>query len=145
MSLQNRPIKKSNGPKACIGGIVINKVIRRVALCIALIFVVMLSFSVMALAAPADEAATAAVVAAEEAASESLLSVKALSAAIVVGVVATGGAIAMAIAIKKSLDSIARQPEAGSMVRGSLMLGLLFIETAIIYALVIAIIIIFVL
>jgi len=51
----------------------------------------------------------------------------------------------MGIAIAKSLESIARQPEAQSEIRGSLLLGLVFVETAIIYALVIAILIIFVL
>lgn len=69
----------------------------------------------------------------------------ALAAAIAVGVAAAAGAIGMAIAIAKSNDSIARQPEAKNDIRSSLMLGLVFIETAIIYALIVAILIIFVL
>jgi F-type H+-transporting ATPase subunit c len=51
----------------------------------------------------------------------------------------------MGIAIAKSSESIARQPEAKDSIRTSLLLGLIFIETVVIYALVIAIMIIFVL
>lgn len=69
----------------------------------------------------------------------------ALAAAIAVGLAAAAGAIGMGIAVAKSNESIARQPEAKNDVRSSMMLGLVFIETAIIYALIIAILIIFVL
>lgn len=72
-------------------------------------------------------------------------SVKAISAAIAIGVGAVAAAIAMGIAIGKSAESIARQPEAGDNIRTSLLLGLVFIETTVIYALVIAIMIVFVL
>ncbi len=70
---------------------------------------------------------------------------KAIAAAAVVGVVAAAGAISMAVAISKAAGSIARQPEAGGRINSLLMLGLVFIETAIIYALIVAILIIFVL
>lgn len=70
---------------------------------------------------------------------------KAMAAAIVVGLAATAGAIGMGWAIAKSAEGISRQPEAEGKIRTTLMLGLVFIETAIIYALVIAILIIFVL
>ena len=43
------------------------------------------------------------------------------------------------------LEGIARQPEAEGKIRTTLMLGLVFIETAIIYALLVVILIIFVL
>ena len=69
---------------------------------------------------------------------------KAMAAALVVGLAAATGAISMGIAIAKSADSISRQPEAEGKIRTTLMLGLVFIETAIIYALVVAILIIFV-
>lgn len=69
----------------------------------------------------------------------------AIAAAVAVGVAAAAGAIGMAIAIAKSNESIARQPEAKNDIRSGMMLGLVFIETAIIYALIIAILIIFVL
>ena len=70
---------------------------------------------------------------------------KAIAAAAVIGVVAAAGAIGMSIAISKSVEGIARQPEADGKIRTSLMLGLVFVETAIIYALIIAVLIIFVL
>jgi len=55
-----------------------------------------------------------------------------------------GGAIAMGMAIAKSVDGISRQPEAEGKIRTTLMLGLVFVETAIIYALIVAILIVFV-
>lgn len=70
---------------------------------------------------------------------------KALAAAIAVGLAAAAGAIGMGLAIAKSAEAISRQPEAENKIRTTLMLGLVFVETAIIYALVIAILIIFVL
>ena len=73
------------------------------------------------------------------------VSSKALAAAIAVGVVGAAGAVSMAIAIAKSTESMARQPEAASKINSAMMLGLVFIETAIIYALIVAILVIFVL
>ena len=70
---------------------------------------------------------------------------KALAAGIAIGLAAAFGALAMGISIAKTSDAIARQPEAAGQVRSSMMLGPVFIETAIIYALIIAILIIFVL
>lgn len=72
-------------------------------------------------------------------------SAKAYAAAIVIGLSAAAGAIAMGMTIAKSSEGISRQPEAAGSIRTSMMLGLVFIETAIIYALIIAILIIFVL
>ena len=76
---------------------------------------------------------------------DSALGDKALAAAIAVGLAAAAGAIGMGWAIAKSNEAISRQPEAENKIRTTLMLGLVFVETAIIYALVIAILIIFVL
>lgn len=70
---------------------------------------------------------------------------KAIAAGVAVGLAAAGGAVAMGLATAKSTESIARQPEAEGKVRTTLMLGLVFIETAIIYALLVVILIIFVL
>ena len=70
---------------------------------------------------------------------------KAIAAAAVVGVVATVGAVGMAVSIGKSTEGMARQPEAAGKINSAMMLGLVFIETAIIYALIVAILIIFVL
>lgn len=70
---------------------------------------------------------------------------KAIAAAVAIGLAAAGGAVAMGIAVAKSTEGIARQPEAEGKIRTTLMLGLVFIETAIIYALLVVILIIFVL
>ncbi len=107
----------------------------------------------VALPAFADEAAPVAVAAqtdentaeTAEVAAEKTKTAKAWAAGIVITVVAATAAIGMALAISKSADSIARQPEAAGNIRTSLMLGLVFIETAIIYALIVAILIVFVL
>ena len=58
---------------------------------------------------------------------------------------AASNAIGMGLAIGKSAEGISRQPEAAGNIRTSLMLGLVFIETVVIYALIIAILVIFVL
>ena len=55
-----------------------------------------------------------------------------------------GPGIGEGYAVGKACEAIARQPEAEGKIRTTLMLGLVFIETAIIYALIVAILIIFV-
>lgn len=94
---------------------------------------------------PADETTADEDPAEDAAPADDNKSMIALAAAIAVGVAAAAGAIGMAIAISKSNESIARQPEVKNDIRSTLMLGLVFIETAIIYALIVAILIIFVL
>ena len=69
---------------------------------------------------------------------------KALAAAIAI-LVAGAAAIGRGIAIAKALEGIARQPEADKKISKTLILGLVFLETCVIYALVVAILIIFVL
>ena len=83
--------------------------------------------------------------AAQTAAVDTTTSGKAMASGIAIGIAAAGGALAMGIAVAKSADSISRQPEAEGKIRTTLMLGLVFIETAIIYALLAVILIIFVL
>ena len=101
----------------------------------------------LALAAPVY--ATGETAPAEAAAAESRedggLGLKAVAAGIAIGVAAAGGAVGMGLATAKSAEGIARQPEAEGKIRTTLMLGLVFIETAIIYALLVVILIIFVL
>ena len=104
-------------------------------------FALLFALSTAALAAeetPAPEESAAV-------AAEKTLGTKAVAAAGVVAVVAAVGAIGMAIAIRKSVESMARQPEAAGKINSAMMLGLVFIETTIIYALIVAILIIFVL
>ena len=70
---------------------------------------------------------------------------KSFAAAIVVVVVAGAGAISMGLAICKASDGAARQPEIAGKIQTLMMLGLVFVETAIIYALIVAIFIVFIL
>ncbi len=97
----------------------------------------------MSLTALADDAAAAPEV--MEAAADDATGSKAIAAAIVVGIASAVGAIAMGLAIAKSVESMARQPEAAGKINSAMMLGLVFVETLIIYALIVAILIIFVL
>ena len=83
--------------------------------------------------------------AAQEETEEQAVSGKAIAAGIVVGLAAAAGAIGMGMAIAKSVEGISRQPEAEGKIRTTLMLGLVFIETVVIYALIVAILVIFVL
>lgn len=103
-----------------------------------LVMMAMLMLSVFAAPALAEEAAAAAT-------TDSAIPFKAISAAIAIAAGAGLGALAMGQAIAKAVEAIARQPEAAGNIRTSLMLGLVFIETAIIYALIVAILVIFVL
>ena len=75
----------------------------------------------------------------------SVVDSKSNAAALVIAVVAGAGAISMGLVIWKTIEGIARQPEAEGKIRTAMMLGLVFVETAIIYALIVAILIIFVL
>ena len=70
---------------------------------------------------------------------------KSNGAGFAIGIAAGAGAIGMGLAVAKSAEGISRQPEAEGKIRTTLMLGLVFIETAIIYALLAVILIIFVL
>ena len=69
----------------------------------------------------------------------------AIGAGLCMGLGAIGPAIGEGNAVGKALEGMARQPEAASKINSAMMLGLVFIETAIIYALIVAILIIFVL
>jgi len=123
------------------------KLLSVVAIMMALIFTGTVSMPVLASDTGGDQnAVSEEVQVVEEDDSDSeVLSSKAMAAALVVGMVGAAGAIGMAIAIAKSTDGMARQPEAAGKINSAMMLGLVFIETAIIYALIIAILIIFVL
>jgi len=108
------------------------------------VLILTLSFAVPALAAGAPAEAEPAAQTQEEE-EDSTIGSKAIAAGLAVGLAATAGAISMGLATAKSTEGIARQPEAEGKIRTTLMLGLVFIETAIIYALLAAILIIFVL
>lgn len=111
----------------------------------AAVLLFMLALTVLAptMAFAADEAASAEV--AQIQADADAVNGKSLGSGIAIGIAAAGGAIAMGIVAGKSAESVARQPEATGNIRSTMMLGLVFIETAIIYALLAVILIIFVL
>ena len=54
-----------------------------------------------------------------------------------------GAGVGMGIAVGKSVEGIARQPEAEGKIRSTLMIGLAFIETTVIYGLSISILLLF--
>lgn len=114
---------------------------------ILMVIVMLLAFTGMLTAGVYAETEEVQAVAAEteEANENDVLTSKAWAAAIAVAVVGAAGAVSMAIAIAKSAEGMARQPEAAGKINSAMMLGLVFIETAIIYALIIAILVIFVL
>ena len=116
---------------------------------LALVAAILLTFILFAgtacFAEGEDAAASQSTAESAQAQENSNTSSKAVAAAACIAVVASVGAVSMGIAIAKSADGISRQPEADGKIRTTLMLGLVFIETAIIYALIVAILIIFVL
>jgi len=84
-------------------------------------------------------------VAADTADENSLLGDKAIACGIAISFAAGLGALGMGIATGKSVEGISRQPEVENKIRTTFMLGIVFMETAIIYALLVVILIIFVL
>ncbi|MCL5036684.1 MAG: ATP synthase F0 subunit C [Chloroflexi bacterium] len=64
-----------------------------------------------------------------------------LGAGIAIGLGAFGAALGQGKAIASSAESIGRNPETGSFIRTTLLIGLAFIESLCLYALVISIMI----
>lgn len=92
-----------------------------------------------------DEAAPAAEEDTTAGAEDQAVSGKAIGAGVAIGLAVLGGGIGMGLAVAKTSEGIARQPEASGNIRSSMMLGLVFIETVVIYALIVAILLVFVL
>ena len=117
---------------------------RLFALCVLAALCCLFAMPVLA-ASPTDSGSETAVGEMQTEEKQDATGEKAMAAAICVGLAAAAGAIGMGIAISKSSEGISRQPEAENKIRTNLMLGLVFVETAIINALIVAILIIFVL
>ena len=117
------------------------KKLRRIA--IAMVAAAMMT--ILSVAVFADTGDTAAAGEAAAAAAATTTGLKAIAAGIAIGLAACGGAIGMGIFGAKTSEGISRQPEADGKIRTSFMLGLVFIETVVIYALLTVILIIFVL
>ena len=112
-----------------------------------LVTLLMAAAVVPASAAEMETAEDAAVVEMEAGADgeTKILSSKAWAATALIGIACVAGVLGMAWSIMKTSGNIAKQPEAAGNLRTAMMLGLVFIETIVIYALIVAILIIFVL
>ena len=118
------------------------KKLRRIAIVLAMVAAAMMTILSVAVFADTGDTAAAGEAAAAAATTTGL---KAIAAGIAIGLAACGGAIGMGILGAKTSEGISRQPEADGKIRTSFMLGLVFIETVVIYALLTVILIIFVL
>ena len=124
--------------------------LKRVAM-ILLVVIALLALAIPVFAETTDNGAQPTATAAQTSGDEATATAddgtgsRALASGLAVGLAAAGGAIAMGLAAGKAVEGISRQPEAEGKIRTTLMLGLVFIETAIIYALLVVILIIFVL
>ena len=122
-----------------------NKKIRLSALLLVLvIFASFLTLSATAFAQNDKPTEDVSIQATEET-QDSATGAKGIATGIAIGLTGLGGALGMGMAIAKAADGISRQPEADRKIRTTLMLGLVFIETVVIYALIVAILVIFVL
>lgn len=115
------------------------KTLKRLAIVLGVVAAVMMIIATAGAYAESGEAAAAA------GAVDYTAGFKAIAAAIAIGLASCGGAIGMGIFGAKTSEGISRQPEADGKIRTSFMLGLVFIETVVIYALLVVILIIFVL
>ena len=117
------------------------KKLKTLAIVLGAVAVVMMMIATIGAYAEGGEAAATVA----DAAAATTTGMKAIAAAIAIGLAACGGAIGMGVFGAKTSEGISRQPEAGGQIRTSFMLGLVFIETVVIYALLTVILIIFVL
>jgi F-type H+-transporting ATPase subunit c len=67
----------------------------------------------------------------------------AAAAALGLGLAALGGGLGQGIAVSKAVEGIARQPEAAGPIQTAMIIGISFIESLTIYALVVALILLF--
>jgi F-type H+-transporting ATPase subunit c len=105
---------------------------------------VLLVFAVVGSAFAAEKSAAAAP-AVKKASNESVhfFAMTVLAAALGVGIAALGCGLGQGIATAKAAEGLARQPEAAGKIQTMLILGLAFIESLTIYALVVGLILIF--
>ena len=121
-----------------------SKTMARLAVVLGIVIIIM--GMIATIGAFADtETGTAAATTQVEQTTDNTTGLKAIASGIAIGLAAFGGAIGMGLSSGKAAEGISRQPEADGKIRTSFMLGLVFIETAIIYALLVVILIIFVL
>ena len=119
------------------------KKLKRLAIVLGMVAASIMMILTVGVFADTGDAAVAGEAAA--AAAATTIGLKAIAAGIAIGLAACGGGIGMGIIGAKTSEGISRQPEADGKIRTSFMLGLVFIETVVIYALLTVILIIFVL
>ncbi len=61
-----------------------------------------------------------------------------IGAGLAIGLAALGGSIGIGMVGAKAIEGMARQPEQSSSIRANMIIGIAFVETAILYALVIS-------
>jgi F-type H+-transporting ATPase subunit c len=111
------------------------RVVKRTAICILIVFAFSLGVVVWAVA---QEAATAEAVAAEGLPASVKVAI-ALGAGLGIAIAAFGGALGQARGIAAALDGMARNPAASGKLFGPMIIGLAMIESLVIYAFVISI------
>jgi F-type H+-transporting ATPase subunit c len=102
-------------------------------------FLAVLGFSAIAFAQGEGGADTAAIKTQGLASNFGLI---ALAAGLGIGIAALGGGIGQGRAAAAALDGIARNPGAAGQIRGPMILGLALIESLVIYALIIALLLV---
>ena len=60
-----------------------------------------------------------------------------IGAGLAIGLGALGGSIGIGMVASKAVEAMARQPEQSGSIRANMIVGIAFVETAILYALVI--------
>lgn len=119
--------------------------VKKSAILLAFLMVFTFAFTATKVMATSGENTTATSQTEEVTVEDGSTSAKAIASSIAIGLGALGAALGMGLAISKAVDGISRQPEAEGKIRTTLMLGLVFVETVVIYALIVSILVIFVL
>ena len=112
----------------------------KIALVLGLVIAIMATIATIGVFAASPDTSAAAETTQVTASADNTTGLKAIASGIAIGLAACGGGIG-----GKAAEGISRQSEADGKIRTNFMLGLVFIETAIIYALLVVILIIFVL
>ena len=121
------------------------KLMKKTLITLLLLFAAFGVFSAVAPASVSYAAEETTVTEETEEAEDNSTAGKAIAAAISIGIAAGLGTLGMGLCVGKAAEGIARQPEAEGKIRTTMILGIVFIETAVLYALVVSILIIFVL
>ena len=123
-----------------------SKKLARLAIILGAVILIMGTIATIgAFAASGDSTGAAAQTETVAAAADNTTGLKAIASGIAIGLAACGGGIGMGISGGKAAEGISRQPEASGKIQSLWMLGMVFVETAVIYALVVTILIVFVL